>query len=108
MKINVDSSQSGGAYFVNFTHVKDGDSYHAYIKLEDIKSWESVAMSGNHDKSTRWKLTTVQGDIYYTLNNFGHIMSTSSWYPRSSDGRGTGRVADCHLYADGEEKGSNV
>jgi len=107
MKINVESSQSGGAYFVNFTHVKDGDNYHAYIKMEDIKSWESVAMSRKHDKFTRWKLTTIQGDIYYTLNNFGHIMTTSRWYPRPSDGHGTGRVADSYLY-DNEEERENI
>jgi hypothetical protein len=102
MKINVDSSQDGGAYFVNFTHVRDGDNYHAYIKLEDIKAWESVAASRRHDRSTRWKLTTTQGDVYYTLNNFDHIMSTSRWFPRPKDGSGSGRISDSYLYTDGE------
>lgn len=102
MKINVDSSQEGGAYFVNFTHVSAGKSYHAYIRLNDIKLWESVAMSGGHDKATRWKLITIQGDIYYTLNNFNHIMTTARWYPRDSDGAGQGRIADDCLYGDGE------
>ncbi|MAF25060.1 hypothetical protein CL634_05740 [bacterium] len=102
MKINLDSSQEGGTYFVNFTHVENGDNYHTYIKLEDIKSWESIAESGGADRSTRWKLTTIQGDIYYTLNTFNDIMSTTNWYPRPSDGSGHGRLADTHLYRDGE------
>ena len=103
MKINVDSSQDGGTYFVNFTHVRDGENYHAYIKLEDVKAWESVAVSRSANRATRWKLTTVQGDTYYTLNNFDHIMSTSRWFPRPQDGTGSGRISDSYLYQDGEK-----
>jgi len=39
MKINVETAQEGGAYFVNFTHVREGENYHAYIRLEDVKFW---------------------------------------------------------------------
>lgn len=102
MKINVDSSQEGGAYFVSFTHVVDGENYHTYLRLEDIKSWTATAMSDHVDRSTRWRLETVNGDNYYTLSNFNEIMTTSKWYPRSTDGRGLGRVGDDHLYRRGE------
>ena len=103
MKINVDSHQEGGAYFVSFTHVANKINYHTYIRLEDIKSWTSVAKSGGADRSTRWLLETKDGDVYYTLTNFNEIMETSKWYPRSTDGRGAGRIADNHLY--GEDDG---
>ena len=103
MKINLDTAQEGGAYFVNFTHVREGENYHAYIRLEDVKSWESVAMSSKHDRAARWRLQTVQGDSYYTLNNFTEIMTTSKWYPRSTDGTGQGRVGDDQLYSRSEQ-----
>ena len=102
MKLNLDATPESMTYYVNFTHVRDGDNFHIYIKLEDIKCWESVAMSGAHDRSTRWCLTTVQGDTYYTLNNFNEIMTTSTLYPRPSDGKSTGRVPDQCLYQKGE------
>jgi len=100
VKINLETTQEGGAFFVSFTHVRDGENYHAYIRLEDIKSWESVAMSSKHDRATRWRLQTVQGDSYYTLSNFTEIMTTSCWYPRPSDGKGLGRVSDERLYVE--------
>ena len=102
MKLNLDTTTDGTSYYVNFTHVRDGDNVHTYIKLDDIKSWESVAMSGAHDRATRWRLTTVQGDNYYTLNNFTEIMTTSRRYPGSTDGRGHGRVGDEFLYEEKE------
>jgi len=98
MKINVESSQEAGANFVNFTHVRDGKNFHTYIRLQDIKSWESIAGSGRADRTTRWRLNTVQGDVYYTLNNFNEIMTTNKWYPRHGDGNGVGRVDDRYLY----------
>ena len=98
MKINLDTAQEGGAFFVNFTHVREGENYHTFMRLEDIKSWESIAMSPQHDRATRWRLQTVHGDNYYTLNNFNEIMTTSRWYPRPSDGNGLGRVGDDRLY----------
>jgi len=102
MKINVEAEQQGGAFFVSFTHVRDGENYHAFIRLEDIKSWEAIVGSGNHDRSSRWRLKTNQGDLYYTLSNFHEIMTTSRWYPRSSDGTGIGRLGDDNLYVVGE------
>jgi len=98
VKLNLDTTTDGTAHFVNFTHVRDGENFHIYIKLEDIKSWESVASSSAHDRATRWCLTTAQGDAYYTLNNFTEIMTTSCQYPRLTDGRGHGRVGDQFLY----------
>lgn len=102
MKLNLDATPEAKAHYVNFTHVRDGENFHIYIKLEDIKCWESVAMSGTHDRATRWCLTTVQGDVYYTLNNFNEIMTTCILYPRSSDGQCQGRVPDRYLYQKGE------
>jgi len=102
VKLNLDATPQSTAYYVNFTHVRDGDNFHTYLKLEDIKCWESVAMSGAHDRATRWRLVTVQGDIYYTLNTFNEIMTTSRLYPRPSDGNGTGRMGDEYLYEEGE------
>ncbi len=99
MKINVDTAQQSGAFFVNFTHVRDGENYHTFIRLEDIKSWESVAAPGSVDRASRWCLRTTQGDTYYTLNNFNEIMTTSNWYPRTTDGKGLGRVGDDRLYS---------
>lgn len=104
MKINVDSTREAGANFVDFTHVRNGENYHAFIRLQDIKSWESIAMSGKADRATRWRLTTVQGDVYYTLNNFNEIMTTTRWYPRPSDGRHTGRVGDERLYGRSQDE----
>jgi len=96
--LNLDDSPDISVYFINFTHVCEGQNYHIYIRLSDIKSWESVAMSTTHDRATRWKLTTNQGDTYYTLNNFNEIMSTVRKYPRAIDGAGHGRVGDDYLY----------
>jgi len=103
--LNIDDSNDISEYFVNFTHVRDGENYHIYIRLKDIKSWESIARSRDRDRSTRWKLTTTQGDVYYTLNNFSHIMTTSTKYPRPADGSGIGRVGDEQLYRGGEYSG---
>jgi len=100
VKINLETTQEGGAFFVSFTHVRDGENYHTYIRLEDIKSWESVAMSRDQNKASRWCLKTAQGDTYYTLSNFNEIMTTSRWYPRLSDGKGLGRVSDERLYVE--------
>ena len=99
MKINLETAQDGGAFFVSFTHVRDGDNYHAYIRLEDIKSWEAAVSSHGDDRATRWSLQTTNGDIYYTLSNFHEIMTTTRWYPRPSDGSGIGRVGDERLYS---------
>lgn len=98
MKLNLDATKDSTAYFVNFTHVRDGENFHAYIKLEDIKAWESIARSSKYDRATRWRLLTVQGDVYYTLNNFNEIMTTAQLYPRPTDGKGCGRVGDHYLY----------
>lgn len=102
MKINVDTTNPGGAFFVSFTHVRGDENYHTFIRLEDIKSWESVTNSGNADRATRWCLKTIHGDTYYTLSNFNEIMTTSRWYPRPTDGDGLGRVGDNQLYRKGE------
>jgi hypothetical protein len=102
MKINLETAQDGGAFFVSFTHVRDGENYHAFIRLEDIKSWESIVGSGSHDRSSRWRLKTRDGDCYYTLSNFHEIMTTTQWYPRDADGKGMGRVGDERLYRAGE------
>ena len=102
MNLNLDTTPDISEHFVNFTHVRDGDNFHIYIRMRDIKSWESVAMSSKHDRSTRWKLTTIHGDEYFTLNNFSEIMTTCRQYPRPSDGAGTGRVGDSCLYRKGE------
>lgn len=102
MKINLETPQEKGAFFVSFTHVRDGDNYHAYIRLEDIRSWEASVNSSDADRATRWRLQTTSGDIYYTLSNFHEIMTTTRWYPRPSDGSGMGRVGDERLYSRGE------
>lgn len=98
MNLNLDTTTDESEYFINFTHVRDGDNFHIYLKLKDVKSWESVAMSAKADRATRWRLITVQNDVYYTLNNFNEIMTTSRRYPRPNDGKGTGRVGDERLY----------
>ena len=102
MNLSLEDTYDGSEYYVNFTHVRGGENYHAYIRLKDIKSWESVAMASSADRSTRWRLTTVQGDEYFTLNTFSHIMETSRKFPRPGDGRGMGRVSDAHLYRENE------
>jgi hypothetical protein len=103
MNLSLDTSVDEGEYFINFTHVRDGENYHIYLRLKDIKLWESVAMSRSHDRATRWRLETVHGDVYFTLNNFNEIMTTSRKYPRSTDGSGTGRVGDDYLYRGEDE-----
>jgi hypothetical protein len=100
LSLNTDADRSD--YFVNFTHVRDGENYHIYLRLEHIKSWEAIAMSGSADRATRWRLTTTQGDTYYTLNNFNDIMTTCKKYPRAGDGNNCGRVGDSYLYRRGE------
>lgn len=99
MRINLDTIQEGGAFFVSFAHVRDGENYHTHIRLEDVKSWEAAAGSQESDRTTRWRLQTTQGDSCYTLSNFHEIMTTSRWYPRPSDGAGQGRVGDDRLYS---------
>jgi len=102
VNLSLDTDKDPADYFVNFTHVRNDDNFHIYIRLSDIKSWESIAKSGGADRSTRWKLTTIQGDIYYTLNSFNEIMTTSRKYPRTTDGSGHGRVGDAYLYRNDE------
>ena len=102
MKINLETAQEGGAFFVSFTHVRDDENYHTFIRLEDIKSWESIVGSGNPDRASRWCLKTRDGASYYTLSNFNEIMTTSRWYPRPTDGTGIGRLSDQNLFLRGE------
>jgi len=101
MKINVDAAREEGAYFVNFTYVKDSKNHHAYIRMDDIKSFQSDLKS--QDRSTRWRLETVGGDIYYTLNSFIDIMDTNRWFPKHREGRKNGFVLNELLYRE-EEK----
>ena len=101
MKINVEGGHEEGAYFVNFTYVKDSKNHHAYIRMDDIKSFQSDLKS--QDRSTRWRLETVGGDIYYTLNSFIDIMDTNRWFPKHREGRKNGFVLNELLYRE-EEK----
>ena len=65
MKINVEGTHEPGAYFVDFTYVKNDKNYHAYIRMDDIKSFQVDLKS--QDRSTRWRLETVSGDaVSYT------------------------------------------
>ena len=96
MKINVEGDTEIGAYFVNFTHVRKGRNYHAYIRMDDIKSFEHDIES--HDRSSRWRLETNGGDVYYTLNSFIELMDTNSWYPKRREGAKSGFVMRELLY----------
>jgi len=97
MKINVDDAPVPGAYFVNFTHVREDKNYHVYMRMDDIKSFESD-VKGQSDRSHRWRLETVHGDVYYTLNTFIDIMDTNRWFPTRREGEKSGFVVDELLY----------
>jgi hypothetical protein len=96
MKINVEGDTEIGAYFVSFTHVRKGRNYHAYIRMDDIKSFENDIES--QDRATRWRLETNSGDIYYTLNSFMELMDTNSWHPKRREGSKSGFVMRELLY----------
>jgi len=102
MKINVEGGTEIGAYFVNFTHVRKGKNYHVYIRMDDIKSFDSDLKSQN--RATRWRLETTSGDVYYTLNSFIDIMDTNRWYPQHREGKKTGFVMNEILYRPEEAK----
>ena len=84
MKFNLESEQQGGAYFVQVDHIRDGEEYTTFVRMDDIKCWESNRKKkvGDH---WSWTLTTVQGDTYNVTESFRHIMSTADWYPREVD-----------------------
>ena len=84
MKFNLESEQQGGAYFVQIDHIREGEEYTTFVRMDDIKSWESNRKNKMGDQ-WRWTLTTVQGDVYKVTENFRHIMSTADWYPREVD-----------------------
>ena len=102
MRINVEGDTEIGAYFVNFVHVRDGKNFHADIRMDDIKSFESEV--GNQDRSTRWRLKTNGGDVYYTLNSFIDIMDTNKWYPKHREGKKSGFVMRELLYRQEEQE----
>ena len=102
MKINVEGTHEPGAYFVNFTYVKKGKNHHAYIRMDDIKSFQSDIKS--QDRATRWRLETTSGDIYYTLNSFIDIMDTNKWFPKHKEGRRNGFVVNELLYRPEEKE----
>ena len=105
MKINVDAARDEGAYFVDFTYVEDGKNHHAYIRMDDIKSFQSDIKS--QDRATRWRLETASGDVYYTLNSFIDIMDTNRWFPKHREGKRNGFVLNELLYRE-EEKAATL
>jgi len=102
MKINVEAAQEAGAYFVNFTYVKKGKNYHAYIRMDDIKSFQAELRSQERDQ--RWRLETKSGDVYYTLNSFIDIMDTNMWFPKNREGKTNGFVLNELLYRPEEKE----
>ena len=102
MKINVEDAHPPGAYFVNFTYVQNDKNHHAYIRMDDIKSFQVDLKS--QDRSTRWRLETVSGDIYYTLSSFMDIMNTNRWFPKHREGRQSGFVVNELLYREEEKR----
>ena len=96
MKINVEGTHEHGAYFVDFTYVHEEKNYHAYIRMDDIKSFQVDLKS--QERATRWRLETVSGDVYYTLNSFIDIMDTNRWFPKHREGRKSGFVVNELLY----------
>jgi len=102
MKINVEGTHEPGAYFVDFTYVKNDKNYHAYIRMDDIKSFQVDLKS--QDRSTRWRLETVSGDVYYTLNSFIDIMDTNRWFPEHREGSKSGFVVNELLYRPEENR----
>jgi len=105
MKIDVEGTHEPGAYFVDFTYVENDKNYHAYIRMDDIKSFQSDLKS--QDRATRWRLETVSGDVYYTLNTFIDIMDTNRWFPKHREGRKNGFVVNELLYRE-EEKTATI
>jgi hypothetical protein len=105
MKINVEGTHDPGAYFVDFTYVENDKNYHAHIRMDDIKSFQCDLKS--QDRSTRWRLETVSGNIYYTLNSFIDIMDTNRWFPKYKEGQGSGFVVNELLYRP-EEKSATL
>jgi len=102
MKINVEGGHEEGAYFVDFTYVEKGKNYHAHIRMNDIKSFQVDLKS--QDRSARWRLETVSGEVYYTLNSFIDIMDTNTWFPKHREGRKNGFVVNELLYRPEEER----
>lgn len=102
MKINVEGGYEPGAYFVNFIYVREMRNYHAYIRMDDIKSFQVDLKST--DRGTRWRLETASGDIYYTLNSFIEIMDTNKWFPINREGTTSGFVMNELLYRPEEAK----
>ena len=96
MKINVEGTHEHGAYFVDFTYVHEEKNYHAYIRMDDIKSFQVDLKS--QERATRWRLETVSGDVYYTLNSFIDIMDTNRWFPKHREGHKSGFVVNELLY----------
>ena len=105
MKINLEAAREQGAYFIDFTHVRNGKNYHAYIRLNVIKCWEREIES--LDRASRWSLKTIHGDVYYTLNSFHEIMDTNKWYPVLREGKSNGIISHSLLYRE-DEVGSNI
>jgi len=104
MKFNLETQPDAGAYFINFTHVKGGNYYHAYVRLDDVVSWESEIVtyadsaekrSAHSNGQENWVLTTNHRS-YKTVQNFNEIMDTCNWHsPRTTSvGSPTGRLDD--------------
>jgi hypothetical protein len=53
MKFNLESEQQGGAYFVQIDHVREDEEYTTFVRMDDIKSWESNRKKKMGD---RWDL----------------------------------------------------
>ena len=102
MKINVEGAPEPGAYFVNFTYVHNDKNYHAYIRMDDIRSFQVDLKS--QDRATRWRLETVSGKVYYTLNSFIDIMDTNRWFPKHREGNKSGFVVNELLYRPEEKR----
>ena len=90
MKFNLESEQQGGAYFVRVDHIRDGEKLTSFIRMDDVKNWETNSKSKVGDQ-WNWTLTTVHGDVYHVTDNFRHIMSSADWYPREVDVARNGR-----------------
>jgi len=105
VKINIDPGHEPGAYFVNFTYVHNSKNYHAYIRMDDIRSFQVDLKS--QDRATRWRLEAAGGEIYYTLNSFVDIMDTNRWFPKRREGRKSGFVVNELLYRPEEKEATS-
>tara|TARA_R100000808_G_C2147197_1_gene155133 strand:- start:1933 stop:2289 length:357 start_codon:yes stop_codon:yes gene_type:complete len=105
MIVNVDDKPAPGAYFIDFTYAREGNFYHAYVKLDDVVSWESEIVttadapekreSNRQPGQRNWILCTTH-KTYRTVENFHTIMKTCRWYaaPEVGSPRYSGRLDD--------------